>query len=139
MIWDVVKAAVNQPKERIGGQMLTYLRRNDGHGKPHHANIKSFKSGGIFASLFTRGQCSSASEYGAWRLGGNCCLLWASGLASDGELCLILHVACDLQRVSDHGGNHLESEALLAPCRSGSPGITSTFIRIQREKRMNTA
>src|SRR5713101_4307319 len=72
MIWDVVKAAVNQPKERIGGQMLTYLRRNDGHGKPHHENIKSFKSGGIFAFLFTKGQCSSPREHGAWRLGGNC-------------------------------------------------------------------
>jgi hypothetical protein len=72
MIWDVVKAAVNQPKERIGGQMLPDLRRNDGHGKPHHENITSFTSGGIFASLFTKGQCSSPSEHGAWRLGGNC-------------------------------------------------------------------
>ena len=31
----------------------------------------------------------------------------ASALAPDGELCLILHIACDLQRVSDHGGNYL--------------------------------
>src|SRR6184192_935825 len=75
MIWDVVKAAVNQPKERIGGQMLTYLWCNDGHGKPRHENITSFKSGGIFASRFTKCQCSSHGEHSPWRLSGNCCLL----------------------------------------------------------------
>src|SRR2546427_11043826 len=74
MIWDVVKAAVNQPKERIGGQMLTYLWCNDGHGKPRHENITSFKSGGIFASRFTKCQCSSHGEHSPWRLSGNCCL-----------------------------------------------------------------
>src|SRR6267378_8469185 len=73
MVWDVVKAAVHQPKERIGGQMLPYLRRNDGHGKPRHENIKLFKSGGIFASRFTKGQYRSLGEHWAWRLGGNCC------------------------------------------------------------------
>ena len=73
MIWDVVKAAVNQPKERIGGQMLTYLWCNDGHGKPRHENITSFKSGGIFASRFTKCQCSSHGEHSPWRLSGNCC------------------------------------------------------------------
>src|SRR5437016_3374550 len=72
MIWDVVKAAVNQPKERIGGQMLTYLWCNDGHGKPRHENITSFKSGGIFASRFTKCQCSSHGEHSPWRLSGNC-------------------------------------------------------------------
>src|SRR6266568_3695949 len=58
VIWQAGKAAVHQAKERIGGQMLTSLRRNDGHGKPHHEKIKAFKSGGIFASLFTKGQFS---------------------------------------------------------------------------------
>jgi hypothetical protein len=72
MIWDGVKAAVNQPKERIGGQMLTYLWCNDGHGKPRHENITSFKSGGIVASRFTKCQCSSHGEHSPWRLSGNC-------------------------------------------------------------------
>ncbi len=69
----MVKAAVNQPKERIGGQMLTYLWCNDGHRKPRHENITSFKSGGIFASRFTKCQCSSHGEHSPWRLSGNCC------------------------------------------------------------------
>jgi hypothetical protein len=50
------KTGVHQAKERIGGEMLTYVRRNDGHGIPCHENIASFKSGGIFASGFTKGQ-----------------------------------------------------------------------------------
>ena len=34
-------------------------------------------------------------------------LLWASGLASDGELHCVLPFTCDLQRASDHGGDYL--------------------------------
>jgi hypothetical protein len=57
------KTAVHQAKERISGQMLTSLRRNDGHGQPHHENLKSFKSGGIFASMFTKGQVNRHGDH----------------------------------------------------------------------------
>ena len=63
VIWQAGKAAVHQAKERIGGQMLTYLRRDDGHGKPRHETLKSFKSGSIFASLFTKGQFSGHGDH----------------------------------------------------------------------------
>src|SRR4030095_9072501 len=71
LFWNRGKAVANQAKERIGGQMLTYLRRQDGHGIPRHENLKSFKSGGIFASRFTKGQGSSHSDHWARRLSGN--------------------------------------------------------------------
>src|SRR5262249_22957597 len=74
MIWDMVKAAVHQPKECIGGQMLTDVRHKDGHGKPRHENSQWFKARGIFASKFTKGQCSSHGEHWPWRRGGNCWL-----------------------------------------------------------------
>ena len=48
MIPDISEAASDQAKERIGGEMLTSFGSNNGHGKPHHENIKSFKSGGYF-------------------------------------------------------------------------------------------
>jgi hypothetical protein len=63
-------------KKRISGQMLPSLRRNDGHGKPHHEKIKLFKSGGIFASMFTKGQFSRHGDHWTWRLVGNC---WGQG------------------------------------------------------------
>jgi hypothetical protein len=50
------KTGVHQAKERISGEMLTYVRRNDGHGIPCHENIALFKSGRIFTSGFTKGQ-----------------------------------------------------------------------------------
>jgi hypothetical protein len=50
------KTGVHHTKERIGGEMLTYVRRNDGHGIPCHENIASFKSGRLFASGCTKGQ-----------------------------------------------------------------------------------
>ena len=34
-------------------------------GCSHHENIKSFKSGGIFASMFTKGQCSEHRDHWA--------------------------------------------------------------------------
>ena len=52
------KTGVHQAKERIGGEeCLPYVRRNDGSWTyPVTQNIASFKSGGIFASGFTKGQ-----------------------------------------------------------------------------------
>ena len=51
------KTAVHQAKERISGERLTDGRCNDSHGTPWHENITLFKSGGIFVSGFTQGQC----------------------------------------------------------------------------------
>ena len=56
VIWQGGQTAAHQAKERIGGQILTYLWRNDRHGKPRHENRKAFKSGGIFALGFTKSQ-----------------------------------------------------------------------------------
>ena len=58
IIRDVVKAGVHQPKERIGREMLACFGSHNGHGNPCHEKIKTFTSGGIFASRFTKGQCS---------------------------------------------------------------------------------
>ena len=58
IIRDVVKAGVHQPKERIGREMLACFGSHIGHGNPCHEKIKTFTSGGIFASRFTKGQCS---------------------------------------------------------------------------------
>ena len=55
---DVGEAASDQVKERIGREMLAFFGSNNGHGTPPHENITSFKSWGIFASMFTKGQCS---------------------------------------------------------------------------------
>jgi len=33
--WQAGKAASDQVKERIGGEMFTDVRRHDGHGEPH--------------------------------------------------------------------------------------------------------
>src|SRR2546430_10931129 len=44
------------------------------------------------------------------------CLLRSFGVTSDGEFRVVLHVACDLQRTPDHGGDQLQPEALLAFC-----------------------
>jgi hypothetical protein len=38
---------------------------HNGHGTPHHEHITSFKSGGIFASMCTQGQCSSHRDHWA--------------------------------------------------------------------------
>src|SRR5262245_33107072 len=53
--------------------MLPCFGSNPGHENPHHEHMQSFTSGGIFASLFTKGQDSRPSDYWAWRLSGNCC------------------------------------------------------------------
>ena len=45
------------------------------------------------------------------------CVLRPSGLAPDGMLGVVLHFAGHLQRADDDGGDHLQSEALLALCR----------------------
>ena len=50
------EAAADQVEERIGREMLAFFGSHNGHGKPHHENITAFKSGGIFASMFTKGQ-----------------------------------------------------------------------------------
>jgi hypothetical protein len=75
-IWQAGTAAVHQAQEHIGGEMLPSLRRNDGQGKPHHEKIKAFKLWGIFASMFTKGQCSGHGDHSTWRLVGNCCTLY---------------------------------------------------------------
>src|SRR3989442_641334 len=41
VIWQAGKPAVPKAKERISGEMLPYVRCNDGHGTPHHNNITS--------------------------------------------------------------------------------------------------
>src|SRR6266446_1781687 len=66
-------------------------------------------------------------------------VLWPSGLAPDGMLCVVLHLAGHLQRADDHGGDHLQSEALLALCRLRSSCTQSTFTEGGRESRMNTS
>ena len=48
MIGQAGKAASDQMKERIGGEMLTDVRRHDGHGKPHHENSKIVPVRGYF-------------------------------------------------------------------------------------------
>ncbi len=45
------------------------------------------------------------------------CLLRPLGLTPDGLFCVVLHLAGHLQRAADDGGDHLQSEALLALCR----------------------
>jgi hypothetical protein len=57
-IRDVGEAASDRVKKCIGREMLAFFGSNNGHGKPHHENITSCKSGGIFASMFTKGQFS---------------------------------------------------------------------------------
>src|SRR5262249_56980149 len=37
-VWDVGEAAADDVKERIGREMLPYVRRHDGHGQPRHEN-----------------------------------------------------------------------------------------------------
>ena len=56
-------------------------------------------------------------------------LLWPSGVAFDGMFRVVLHLTGDLQGAVDDGGDHLQSEALLALCRLSSSGITRTFMR----------
>src|SRR5262249_38694934 len=72
-IRDSGEAATDQGKERISRKMLADFGRHTSHGTPHHEHITSLKSGDIFASKFTKGQCSSPGDYWAWRLSGNCC------------------------------------------------------------------
>jgi hypothetical protein len=55
--WQAGQAASNQAKERIGGQMLSYVWRHDGQGTPRHEHLKSFKSG-----VFSHGSLRKASS-----------------------------------------------------------------------------
>ena len=80
-IRDGGEAASDQVKERIGREILAYFGRNNGHGTPHREHITSFTSGGIFASLFTKGQCNERGNHWAWRLSGNCWVGYANGPA----------------------------------------------------------
>ena len=48
MIRQVSKAAADQVKERIGGEMFTDVRRHDGHGKPSSENNKIVPVRGYF-------------------------------------------------------------------------------------------
>jgi hypothetical protein len=58
VIRDVRKTVLHQAKEGISREMLSCFGSNKGHGTPHHEHIKAGKSGGIFALMFTKGQCS---------------------------------------------------------------------------------
>ena len=51
------EATADQVKKRIG-QMLACFGCNQSQRKPPPENSPSFTSGGMFASLFTKGQCS---------------------------------------------------------------------------------
>ena len=57
MISNVSKTSAQQAEKGIGGQMLPYVWPTNRHGKPRHEKLKAFKSEGIFASGFTKGQC----------------------------------------------------------------------------------
>ena len=56
---------------------------------------------------------------GDWGLPGaqRGCVLWPLGPTPDGVLGVVLHLTGHLQRSTDDGGDHLQSEALLALCR----------------------
>jgi hypothetical protein len=55
-IRDMGEAASDQMKERIGREMRACFGNNHGHRTPQQAHSTSFTSGGIFASMFTKGQ-----------------------------------------------------------------------------------
>ena len=58
VIRDVSKTVSHQATEGISREMRACVGSNNGHEKPHHEHRKACKSGGIFASMFTKGQCS---------------------------------------------------------------------------------
>ena len=43
IIWDVVKACMNQPKERICGEILASFGCNKRHGNPRQEDITVFR------------------------------------------------------------------------------------------------
>ena len=65
VIWDIRQTVSHQAKECISREMLPCFGSNSGHGKPHHENLTSFKSGGIFALMFTKGQCRGCRDHWA--------------------------------------------------------------------------
>src|SRR6266849_7543292 len=67
------EAIVHQAEERIGAEMFALFGSNHRHSKLHHENSQSFRSGGIFASMFTKGQHRGHGDHWAWRLTGNYC------------------------------------------------------------------
>src|SRR5216683_3016959 len=69
------EAIVHQAEERIGAEMFALFGSNHRHSKLHHENSQSFRSGGIFASMFTKGQHRGHGDHWAWRLTGNYCML----------------------------------------------------------------
>src|SRR5262249_10739868 len=66
------------------------------------------------------------------------CVLRPSSLTPDGVLGVVLHLPRGVQRAADDGGDHLQSEALLALCRLRSSCVESTFTVGGRDSRMNT-
>src|SRR5216683_5560577 len=54
--------------------MFALFGSNHRHSKLHHENSQSFRSGGIFASMFTKGQHRGHGDHWAWRLTGNYCI-----------------------------------------------------------------
>src|SRR5262249_40383798 len=77
------KTAVHQAKQCIGGQMLTYLWRNDGHGKPRHENLKSLNLKSFTLGVFShRGlRKASSSDTVITGLGGSAGIAGATGKA----------------------------------------------------------
>src|SRR5215470_2964200 len=66
------------------------------------------------------------------------CLLRPLGLAPDGVFCLDVYLTGGMQRATDDGRDHLQSQTLLALCGLRSPCVESTFMGGRRESRMNT-
>src|SRR2546429_9592333 len=65
MIWNGVKAASNQAKERIDRKLLASLGSNNRHGNPRHVDIKSSLGGGhCRIDLYEK-----ATERSGWLLG----------------------------------------------------------------------
>src|SRR4030095_15579396 len=55
------------------------------------------------------------------------CLLRPSGLTPDGVFCLDVHLTGGMQRAAHNGGDHLQSQTLLALCGLRSSWTQSTF------------
>ena len=51
------KAVAHHAQACLSREMLAFFGSHYGHGPPHHAPITSFESEGIFALMFTKGQC----------------------------------------------------------------------------------
>src|SRR2546421_6777897 len=65
MIWNGVKAASNQAKERIDRKLLASFGSNNRHGNPRHVDIKSSLGGGhCRIDLYEK-----ATERSGWLLG----------------------------------------------------------------------